>query len=58
MSKETQIKYFVYIRKSSDREDAQMLSLQAQKRELKSFIKRTGIKVAGGFEESASAYKK
>ncbi|MBD3300054.1 MAG: hypothetical protein GF347_01755 [Candidatus Moranbacteria bacterium] len=58
MSQETKIKYFVYIRKSSDREDAQMLSLQAQKRELKKSIKRTGLKVVGWFEESASAYKK
>ena len=55
---EEKIKYFVYIRKSSDREDAQMLSLPAQKRSLDEFIKRKKLNVVGYFEESASAYTK
>lgn len=53
-----EIIYFVYIRKSSEREDAQMLSLDAQKRELSAYIQKHGIKVKEYFCESASAYYK
>jgi site-specific DNA recombinase len=53
----TTIKYFVYIRKSSDREDAQTLSIDAQKREIKKFSENHKLKIVGYFEESASAYK-
>lgn len=54
---ETKIKYFVYIRKSSDREDSQMLSLEAQKREIKSIEEKYNLKFVEYIEESASAYK-
>lgn len=56
-NQQNKIKYFAYIRKSSDREDAQTLSLDAQKRELKKFAERNNIKIVKIFEESASAYK-
>ena len=54
---ENEIKYFVYIRKSSDREDAQTLSIDAQKRELQKFAERNNFKIVEILEESASAYK-
>lgn len=52
-----QLKYFVYIRKSSDRKDAQALSLPAQKRVLDEFIEKEKIDVVETFVESASAHK-
>ena len=55
--KDGEIKYFAYIRKSSDREDAQTLSLGAQKRELKAFAERHNLNIVTYLEESASAYK-
>jgi|APSaa5957512622_1039677.scaffolds.fasta_scaffold28956_1 site-specific DNA recombinase len=51
------IKYFAYIRKSSDREDAQALSIDAQKRELEKYANKNNLKIIKIFEESASAYK-
>lgn len=56
-TKDGEIRYFVYIRKSSDRDDAQTLSLKAQRRELKSFAEKHDLKIVATFEESASAYK-
>lgn len=50
-------KYFAYIRKSSDRDDAQTLSIEAQTRSLKEFAKNKGIHIVDFFVESASAYK-
>ena len=38
-------KYFVYIRKSTDTEDKQVLSLESQTNELKEFIKRENLQV-------------
>ncbi len=52
-----QSKYFAYIRKSSDREDAQILSIDAQKRELRNYARNNNLKIIKTFEESASAYK-
>ncbi len=51
------VKYFVYIRKSSDREDAQTLSIEAQTRNLIEFAKNAKLDVIETFVESASAYK-
>lgn len=51
------IKYFVYIRKSSDREDAQTLSIEAQTRNLTEFAKNAKLNIVETFVESASAYK-
>ncbi|MBT7992331.1 recombinase family protein, partial [bacterium] len=39
------IKYFAYIRKSSDREDAQALSIDAQKRELEKYANKNNLKI-------------
>ncbi|MFW5884820.1 MAG: recombinase family protein [Patescibacteria group bacterium] len=51
------IRYVAYIRKSSDREDAQTLSLGSQKRELEKIADRKNLKIVKYIEESASAYK-
>lgn len=51
------MKYFAYIRKSSDREDAQTLSKEAQKRELEKIIEHQSLDVVRFFSESKSAYK-
>ena len=58
MKQKEKITYFAYIRKSSDREDSQTLSLAAQKREIKEFAaKFPNVRIKAYFEESASAYK-
>jgi len=51
-------KYFVYIRKSTDVEDKQELSLDAQKRIINEYVSRNKITVAKWFEEKLSARKK
>lgn len=51
------IKYFVYIRKSSDREDAQVLSIKSQLRDLGAFIEREKLAIAGTYIETLTAYK-
>ncbi len=57
MKKEKSLKYFIYIRKSSDREDAQTLSIEAQTRNLTEFAKNAKLNIIETFVESASAYK-
>ena len=49
------IKYFMYCRRSSDTEDKQVQSIDAQKRELGDFAKENGLEVIEIFEESQSA---
>lgn len=51
------MRYFIYLRRSSDREDKQALSLDAQKRELTEYAARHHLGVVDSFEESRSAYK-
>lgn len=51
------IKYFVYVRKSSEQEDRQVLSIDSQKDELDKIVKELGIKVVDILEESYSAKK-
>ena len=51
-----QQKFFLYARKSTDVEDKQILSIEAQLAELKAFAKREGIKIAGIFIEKKSFY--
>lgn len=47
--------YFIYIRKSSEQEDRQVLSLESQERELKILARKLSLKVVGIFRESKSA---
>ena len=49
------LKYFMYCRKSSEDEDRQMLSIDAQISELNSIAVRSGIAIVATFTESKSA---
>lgn len=49
------IGYFAYLRKSSEQEDRQVLSIPSQRAELEVLAKREGLKVVEWFEESFSA---
>src|SRR5574343_374645 len=49
------IKYFVYIRKSTDEEDRQVLSLDAQLHELKQFAEKEGLHIIETFIEKKTA---
>ncbi|PIR42191.1 hypothetical protein COV25_04180 [candidate division WWE3 bacterium CG10_big_fil_rev_8_21_14_0_10_35_32] len=51
------IKYFIYCRKSSEEEDRQILSLDAQKRELEEFATKSNLFIVDIFMESKSAFK-
>lgn len=47
--------YFIYIRKSTDEDDRQILSLEAQEAELLEFAERERLEIAGIFRESQTA---
>ena len=49
------MKYFLYIRKSTDEDDRQVLSLEAQETELKEFALRENLLIAAIFRESQTA---
>src|SRR3970040_1139618 len=49
------MKYFLYIRKSTDEDDRQVLSLEAQETELKEFALRESLLIAATFRESQTA---
>ena len=49
------IKYFLYIRKSTDEEDRQALSLEAQLHEAKEFAEREGLEIIETFIEKKTA---
>jgi DNA invertase Pin-like site-specific DNA recombinase len=49
------MKYFLYARKSSESEDRQMLSIEAQIEELKEFAKKNKLEIIEIFTESMSA---
>ena len=49
--------YFIYVRKSTDVEDKQILSVAAQIIELKEFAKRMGLRIAGIIVEKQTAKK-
>ncbi len=48
-------KYFIYLRKSTDRDDMQTLSIESQRDELTEFVKRLDLNVVGEFEDRRSA---
>lgn len=43
------IKYFLYARKSTDVEDKQVLSIEAQLAELRALAKKEGLEIVGEF---------
>jgi len=47
--------YFIYIRKSTDEDDRQILSLEAQETELLEFAERERLDIANIFRESQTA---
>ena len=52
-----ELAYFIYVRKSTDVEDKQILSVAAQIIELKEFAKRMGLHIAGIIVEKQTAKK-
>ncbi|MDD5760742.1 MAG: recombinase family protein [Candidatus Pacebacteria bacterium] len=48
-------KYFLYIRKSTDEDDRQVLSLEAQETELREFAKKEQLTIVDTFHESHTA---
>ena len=51
------MKYFIYTRKSTDSEERQILSIEAQITELKEFAKRENLDIADCFTEAKTAKK-
>jgi site-specific DNA recombinase len=52
-----ELKYVIYLRKSTDNEDKQIQSIEDQLREVNKEVERKGIKIVRIFEESKSAKK-
>ena len=52
-----ELEYFIYVRKSTDVEDKQILSVAAQIIELKEFAKRMDLHIAGVIIEKQTAKK-
>jgi site-specific DNA recombinase len=49
------MKYFLYVRKSSDKEDRQVLSIEAQLSELRTLARREDLVISKEFVEKQSA---
>ena len=49
------IKYFIYCRKSTEEEERQILSIEAQLAELREFAKQNNLLIVKGFTESKTA---
>ncbi|MBI5413376.1 recombinase family protein [Candidatus Peregrinibacteria bacterium] len=49
------MKYFVYVRKSTDEDDRQVLSIEAQITELKEFAAKEKLDIVAVFEEAKTA---
>lgn len=52
-----QLRFIVYLRKSSDSEDKQVASIPQQRKELTEFAKREGLKVIAVIEETHTAFE-
>ena len=48
-------KYFLYIRKSTDEDDRQVLSLEAQETELRELAEKENLTIVDTFRESQTA---
>ena len=57
MNQEENIKYDMYLRKSSEAEDKQVQSIDDQRRELKEYAVKNSLNIVGEFEESQSAHQ-
>ena len=55
MQNKEKIKYFVYLRKSTDTEDRQIQSIEDQKKELIKYADQFNLEIAGEFQENKSA---
>ncbi len=53
--KSTSKNYFLYVRKSTDESNRQVLSIEAQLFELREMAKREGLEITGVYEESRTA---
>lgn len=49
------VNYFLYVRKSTDTEDKQVLSIQSQLNEVREFAQKEGIEIVREFQEARSA---
>lgn len=52
------LRYCLYARKSQEREDRQVSSIESQLRELKSYARKQGIRIVKIYQDSASAHKR